>query len=321
MKSNNLFLFCSEFLPKPMTRLSFLLITLLAQAYCFAQNSIDLFTIGGHYSFPQNFEDNSLPRGKEHIWHMNLKAPIVLSKTNTWYNEVSYYNFRLNGNDETPANIAGPVNLHGVVMQTGLVHRLDNNHALMLLFVPRLMGDLKSGDGKNVQYGGIALYEKRFNESLTMRFGASFNRELFGPFAVPLVYLRWQLSDKWQMVGLLPVYGKIIRRVSDDLAVGLHYFGLVTTYRLEHELYAGDYMERRSIDFSLFARHRIANNIHFEIRGGFALGRDYQQYGENDQVDFALPLINFGDNREQKNISFAGGPFIRGQLVYNLVLE
>ena len=297
------------------------MITLFPYTYNFAQNSIDLFTVGGQYSFPQHYEDNLSTKGTEHVWHMNLKAPVVLSETNTWYNELSYYNFRVNGDNETPADVAGPINLHGIIMQTGLVHRLDENRGLILLFVPRLMSDFDRAGAENFQFGGIALYEKRFNQSLTMRFGASFNKELFGPFVVPLVYLNWQLSDKWSILGMLPVYGKINHQLNDDLVVGFHYFGLVTTYRLGNQSYANDYIERRSIDLSLFARQRITGNIHMEIRTGLALGRDYRQYGENDKVDFALPLINFGDNRVQKNSSFNGGAFIRGQLVYNFVLE
>ncbi len=304
-----------------MKRIGFLLITFLPYAHTLAQNSIDLFTVAGHYSFPRDYEGDPPEKGKEHIWQVNLKAPVVLSEVNTWYNEISYYNFRVNGDLESPPNVAHPVDLHSIIMQTGLVHRMNEDHALILLFVPRLMGDFDRIDSESFQFGGIALYEKRYHKSLTMRFGASFNQELFGPFVVPLVYLNWQLSDKWQIVGLLPVYGKLNRSVNNDLTVGLHYFGLVTTYRLGHESYANDYMERRSIDLSLFARRRLAGNIHFEIRMGFALGRDYQQYDENDKVDFALPLVNFGDERVQKNISFNGGPFVRGQLVYNLPLE
>lgn len=297
---------------------------LLAVSLCIshlAQNSIDLLTVAGHYSLPRSYEGDLPEKGREHIWNMNLKMPVVLSEKNTWYNEISYYNFRVNSDNEVPSNTAHQFNLHGVILQTGLFHRLNENQGLILLFIPRLMGDFEQIDTEHFQFGGIALYEKRFSESLTMRFGGSFNQELFGPFVVPLVYLNWQLSDKWNIAGLLPVYAKANYRVNDDLVAGFHYFGLVTTYRLGQRNYAGDYIERRSIDLSLFARHRIAGNLHFEMRAGIALGRDYRQYGENDKVDFALPLVSFGDDRMQRNISFNGGPFIRGQLVYNLPLD
>ena len=304
-----------------MKKIGFLLIILLPCTCILAQNSIDLLTIAGHYSAPGKYENNSTKKGKEHIWHMNLKLPLVRSEVNTWYSEISYYNFQVNGDLEAPSAIAHPVDLHGIIMQTGLIHRLNEDHALIMLFVPRLMGDLINIDNKSFQLGGIGLFEKRFHKSLVMRFGASYNQELFGPFIVPLVYLDWQLSDKWHITGLLPVYAKVSRFINKDLSVGFHYFGLVTTYRLGHENYANDYMERRSIDLSLFARRRIASNVHFEVRAGFALGRDYAQYDENDKIDFALPLVNFGDNRQQQNISFDGGPFIRGQLVYNLPIN
>ncbi|MDN5213476.1 DUF6268 family outer membrane beta-barrel protein [Fulvivirgaceae bacterium BMA12] len=286
----------------------------------FAQNSIDLFTVAWQYGFPQHYENNLPQKARDDFWNVNLKVPIVLSETNTWYNEISYYNFHIKGDDELPVAVNNPANLHGIIMQTGLMHRFNEKDAMILLFVPRLMGDLRHHNPKNFQFGGIALFERKINTSLTMRFGASFNRELFGPFVVPLIYLNWRLSDKWYIAGLLPVYSKINYRLNDDVTLGFHHFGLVTTYHLSTENAFNDYMERRSIDFSLFARFRVAGNVHFELRTGVALGKDYLQYGDGDKVDFGLPLINFGDNRVQKNVSFNGGPFIRGQLVYNLVL-
>ena len=301
-----------------MKKIGFLLITLLPYTCILAQNSIDLFTVAGHYSVPTKYDGGRTERGREHIWNMNLKVPLVLSKTNTFYSEISYYNFSVNGDLEAPSTMAHPLDLHGIIMQTGLIHRLDEDHALVMLFVPRLMGDLISIESNSFQWGGIGLFEKRFHKSLLMRFGASYNQELFGPFVVPLVYMNWQLSDKWLIVGLLPVYAKINRFINNKLSVGFHYFGLVTTYRLGQENHENDYIERRSIDLSLFARRSIFRNVHFEVRAGFALGRDYAQYDENDKLDFALPLVNFGDNRQQENISFNSGPFIRGQLVYNL---
>ena len=202
----------------------------------------------------------------------------------------------------------------GFILQTGLVHKLNENNALLFLFVPRLMGDLEKVTSESFQFGGIAMFEKHFRETLTMRFGASFNQERFGPYVVPLVYLDWKLSEKWKIKALLPVYTRVSYQANESLSVGFYQFGLITSYHLEHQDYAGNYMERSSIDLSLFARQRINGNIHLEARAGFALSREYAQYDGDEKIDFGLPLANFGDDRVQKNANFNDGPFFECQV-------
>ena len=64
--------------------------------------------------------------------------------------------------------------------------------------------------------------------------------------------------------------------------------------------YAGDYMERQSIDLSLFARQRLYKNFFIEGMVGRAFGRSYKQYAGDQKVSFAIPLVTFGDDRTAK---------------------
>ena len=154
-----------------------------------------------------------------------------------------------------------------------------------------------------------------------MGFGAMYNQEFFGPYLVPLVNLDWKMSERWSITGLFPVYGKIKYQVNERLSAGLSHFGLITTYRLGDQAYQGDYIERKSIDESLFARYRLVGNIYLEGRFGYALGRSYAQYEADQKVDFSLPLVGFGDNRVQKNISFHDGLIASIRFVYNVPID
>jgi hypothetical protein len=80
-------------------------------------------------------------------------------------------------------------------------------------------------------------------------------------------------------------------------------------------------MERKSIDESLFARYHLTGNLYIEGRFGYALGRSYAQYESDQKVDFSLPLIGFGDNRIQKNISFHDGVIMSLRFVYSIALD
>ena len=114
---------------------------------------------------------------------------------------------------------------------------------------------------------------------------------------------------------------KVKYKVNERLSAGWSHFGLITTYRLGDPAYEGDYIERKSIDESLFARYQLVGNIYMEGRFGYALGRSYAQYEADQKVDFTIPLVRFGDNREQKNISFHDGLIASIRFIYNVPIE
>ncbi len=117
---------------------------------------------------------------------------------------------------------------------------------------------------------------------------------------------------------MLPVYVKAKYKVNDNLTVGFSHFGLITTFYLGDDAYSGDYMERQSIDLSLFGRQRMFGNFYVEGRVGRTFGRSYKQYAGDQKVSFAIPLIAFGDNRTVKNITFNDGIILNLRLVYNI---
>ena len=102
--------------------------------------------------------------------------------------------------------------------------------------------------------------------------------------------------------------------------MGFSHFALTTTYRLGNPAYVNDYIERTSIDLSLFLRQRIAGNIHLEGRIGHTLNRKYGQYEEDQKLNLRLMIIDFGDDRIQKNEDFKNGIIANIRLVYNLPL-
>jgi len=151
-----------------------------------------------------------------------------------------------------------------------------------------------------------------------MGYGAMVNQERFGPYLVPLVNLEWYIGNRWSISGMLPVTARINYSVNDNFTVGFNHFGLITTYYLGEDAYGGDYMERQSIDLSLYARHRLFNIVYLEAMVGRSFGRSYKQYAGDQKVTFALPLVTFGDNRTPKNVTFADGILLQVKLVLNI---
>jgi hypothetical protein len=283
-----------------------------------AQNSLDILTLSGRNAFSTDY-DSVLPgKAKETGGFVGITLPVPINKKVIIYNSLNYFYFHVNSDDDLGDSLADPINLHGFILRTGLVLRLNNNQSLQLLFSPRLMTDMKGGGADNMQFGGLAMYEKKFSDDLTMGFGAMFNQEFFGPYMLPIVNLSWKLSERVSITGMLPVYAKIKYKVSDKFVAGISHFGLTTSFGLNDAAFSGDYIERQSIDLALFGNYRIAKNIYFEGRFGKSMSRCYKQYESDQKVDFAIPLKTFGDDRELKNIQFKDGLFMELRLVYSI---
>jgi len=283
-----------------------------------AQKTFDLITLSGRNGFPQSYNSIYNGEAKEYGTMVSLAAPIELSEKTMWYNSVNYFYWHVSNNETMPTNISNPINIHGFILRTGLVQKLSRDREIQLLFIPRLMSDLNNVDSEHFQFGGIAMYKKKVSDKLTMSYGAMYNQELFGPYLVPLVDLDWQISERWSITGLLPVNSKIRYKINDRFNAGLAHFGLITSYKLGALENGGDYVERQSIDLTLFARHNIVGNFYLEGRFGHTFGRSYAQYGADQKVDFSLPLVGFGDDRIQKNVSFQDGLIAELRLIYSV---
>ncbi|XOV95047.1 MAG: DUF6268 family outer membrane beta-barrel protein [Bacteroidota bacterium] len=285
----------------------------------YGQQSIDLLTLSYRYSPEQPYETGN-GNASETGFLTNLKIPIVLNEKSIWYSDLTYQSFNVNYSTEVPGAIM-PVKVHGFILQTGLAQQISDRNAIQLLIVPRFMSDINKVDISHFQLGGIGLYEIKYNDNLTMRYGLMYNKEKFGDMFVPLIYLDWRLSSKWSITGLLPIFAKVNYHASEKLTLGLSHFGLITSFQVGDPMYSNDYIERKSIDLALFGRYKFAGNLCFEARAGFAIGRSYLQFAEGDEMDFRVAILSFGDNRAQKNVNFDPGPILDLRLVYNLDLS
>jgi hypothetical protein len=298
-----------------------ILITILLSVSLQAQERLDIFTLSGSYGFPASYDSIYPGKGTETGFMSSIVAPIQLSEKSLWYNSLNYFFWGIDNDEQMSEDLMNPIRVHGFVLRTGLIRELNNGHSLQLVLAPRFMSDFNNVNSDHWQFGLISTYGKRYSPSLKMGFGFLFNQEFFGPNLVPLVDLDWKLNDKWRIVGLFPVYGKLKYQVNKSLDLGWSHFGLLTTYRLGGEAYQGDYIDRRSIDETLYARYQLFGNLFLEARAGYSFGRSYTQYASDQKVDFTLPLISIGDDREPKTASIQSGFIANLRLVYAITLD
>jgi len=282
-----------------------------------SQERLDLLTIASRYGQPTAFDDFD-GEAQESGLFINVKLPVILSDKTIWFNNLTYTGSAVQSEFDSPEISAPDLNLHAFILQTGLVQKLEKDRAIQLLFVPRFMSDLKDPNSGAWQFGAIGLYEKRYHKKLRLRYGFLFNQELAGPLLVPLVDVLWQFRPKWSLSGLFPIYGKLNYHATEKLTVGLSHFGLITSFDLGEES-RGTYMERTSIDLSLFASYNLFGNFFAEGRIGYALDRNYEQYNEDEQIDLRISIFRIGDNRGTPlNATFADGLIASLRMVYSL---
>lgn len=291
-----------------------------------AQETIDILSLTGRYGIPAEYKDNAYS-GKATEWGSinSFTAGVKLGKNAMWAINLNHFYFNVQGDPDPvfpDGDIADPIKLNGFILRTGLLYNLSNGRSFQLLVAPRLMSDFQHVDGNSFMLGAVASFKKRFRDELSIGFGAIYNTELFGPYMVPFLDLNWQFAGKWRIKGMIPITARVEYSVSENLMAGFNHFGLITTYALGNEDYSGDYMERQSIDLSLFIRQRLAGNIFVEGMAGRALGRKYRQFEGDQKVDFAIPLVTFGDNRVVKNdyARFNDGFIFTLKLIYNMPL-
>jgi hypothetical protein len=282
----------------------------------FAQDRFDLFYLGGNYNF-MNTSDTDNSKNYEAAIMSNLSIPIVLKDSSIWYTSIDYQYFAVN-NEFSSTMPMEKFNLHGFILRTGYIYKFNSKQSLQVLFAPRFMGDFNASFSKSVQLGGILMYEKVKNDDFTWRIGVLYNQEFFGTYIVPVLYLDWDLTSKFKIKGLLPVYAKAYIQANEKVAAGLHFIGLTTSYRINEQNYENFYVDRRSIDVSAFTNIHLFDNVFFEGRVGYSLSRDYGLFAEDDKIDLGLPLVNIGDDRTRVNEEFDGSPFVHLRLTYSI---
>ena len=139
------------------------------------QETLDVFTISGRYGFPQSYDSIYDGKATEYGVMMDLKAPIEMSEKSIWYNSLNYFYWHVSDGEEMPEDIANPIDLHGIILRTGLYQKFSKDRGIQIFLAPRFMSDFQNVDGSHFQMGGLELYEKRFKDNLKMGFGAMYN--------------------------------------------------------------------------------------------------------------------------------------------------
>ncbi len=176
------------------------------------------------------------------------------------------------------------------------------------LILPKISSDFEEISREDWQIGGLILANKKQNENLKWKFGLYYNHEYFAPFLVPLVGLDWEITDKWRLFGVMPSTMTLERKMSEKLRFGANISSPVVSYRLSEnsQIYQSGYIQQ-----TYFTKPRVYSDIYLtknlvlQPAIGYTLFRNYRAFAENEQSNFSLWGISFGERTEFRPTNYA----------------
>lgn len=183
----------------------------------------------------------------------------------------------------------------------------------------RMNSDQFTLDGSAYQFAVVALYTYQKKENAEFRVGFYTNTEFMGPIVTPLFGIDWKISPGVRFYGVLPATGTLSFQQNDSWFIGADFLGIFQTYR---QPTGGDFYLQRAVNFlSFFSDYYLTDQIVFNAKIGFLLGSGYKLFEEGDQIDWALNLVKFGDDRTELDRIKTDGLVAKAGLVFRFNLE
>ncbi len=281
--------------------LCFLLLSVYRMS--FAQDYVELGQIGYRYSFRTDAKEGQQEGSVIEGFRANLLMPLKISEKTYLLPGFRYWQYNFGPGD----------NLNWYLLQVGIQTQLNERTSWQILPLIR-SGVYQGADlGEGFQLGLLTIVNKRVKENLVLGYGIYTNYELFGLLVTPILAVDWEINDRWRLFGNFPMFTTLSYKLNDRWNAGLNYLGLVTSFQGDET-----YIERQSIDLSLFLEYYITSSIVAQVSAGYPFGRKFEEYAEGDKVDLSLSLLRFGEERELLGSFEEVRPFVTFNLFFRI---
>lgn len=278
-----------------------------------AQNTLDIFSLSDKNGMPQNYE---ISYGNEISTALNINFPIFVNRITIWTNSFHHLYYNIKSYTEINEPGKNSFGLNGFILRTGIMKRIDRTTRMQVIFSPRLMSDFYKSDVKSIQLGGIFMYEKVYDNGLTTGYGLMYNYEFYGSMISPVVNLNWNVNENLHIKGTLPTSLKLNYNMYEGVVLGINYFGINSTYYLSNPVFNQNYIERTSIELSIFSRIQLFRHFYFEGKAGQIVFGKYKQFSGDDKTTLSLPFVHFNDTRTPISQHKNSGYFLSASVVF-----
>ncbi|MFK8038536.1 MAG: DUF6268 family outer membrane beta-barrel protein [Crocinitomicaceae bacterium] len=298
-----------------MKKVVIIFILLLSTAIAFSQNYIDLVKFDYALSSPSSYDTSD---AEVNLQEMNgdFTLPIVINKKATVLTGITY---EFTQGSFNPFRDKESVTGLTLKLGTNIKHNAKWSGTYLLL--PKISSDLKKLGKDDFQIGGVALMKYAKSDHFNYKFGLYANTELFSTFLVPILgFYYLSPSEKFEAKVLLPLAVDLNYSLNEKTRVGFNFKGQVRTYNLNAPLFNENdrYLARSTNDLYTYLQYGMENGINLQFGVGRSVARSYRIY--NESVDFAMPLVYFGNERSQLNTDFSDSWLFKVSAFYRLNL-
>lgn len=246
----------------------------------------------------------------------DLTLPIRINENLAVLTGISYESFTASFNPNRNKE-----SFTGLTVKLGANIKHNSKWSGTYIILPKLSSDFKSIKKNDFQFGGAVLMKYQKTENFNVKFGVYANSEMFSAFVVPMLGFYYISPGKrLETKVILPLAGNLNYRVTEQARFGLNFKGQIRSYNVNTpiQLENDRYIVKSANDLIAYFQYDLKNNINFQFGFGRSLGRSYRMF--NEQVNFGMPLVYFGDNRQQLNTDFSDSWLIKVGAFYRLKL-
>jgi hypothetical protein len=289
------------------------------QVDSYGQEYLDLLKTWYTTSPGNEYEDSD---GESDIktFGLDVTLPFPLKNGNAIITGLQYEQTEL---DLNPAKF-NPNSFSYTILRLGMNIKHKNNWDGTYILMPRLSSDDMGFQSRDFQLGGLLLWKYTKNTNFKYKLGAYYNGEIESPFMLPLFGM-YYLSEnrKFEMNLTLPVTADFNYRWNDWFATGLEFYAMSNSYAIHDPIFQSEdeYLNREIQNLSLYTQFTVNKSFVLQAKVGTSIGRDFRIHKDGEDIDFRLPLVYIGDNREQLNPKYSDGLFFSVTARYRYFLD
>lgn len=293
-----------------MKKLFLFLIIVVAASSLHAQNYTDLVKFQANGTNMGNVDDDR----KTEISNANLELyfGIPVTAKTIVIAGFTYENTRLGlGFTDDRSNL--------IMTRLNLGLKLDHGNGWSGTYValPKIASNFENVGGDDFQFGGLALWEKKYSARKGIKFGGYASSEEFGT-TITILVGAWYKSPngKFYVNSVFPIRTEANYALTDRLSLGANLLTSIKSYNLNQSA-SQFYVQEESIRFNLYAGVGFLDDT-ILLRGKIGFdSTDYGLYNSGDTVGAQLLIFNFkDDNRNRLNSEFEGALFYGVDLIF-----
>ncbi|NNC85858.1 MAG: hypothetical protein HKN75_07220 [Bacteroidia bacterium] len=293
------------------------LILTFVSANTFAQDYFEVFSFGQKH-FPATEFPKFPSESVNNDFYLNATLPIQTENGDAYL-----FGLFLEQFNTILTPYAESKNIFTIGLKFGSNINFNDKWSATFLGLPKLSSDLYDVFEEDFQMGFVVLTKLKKTDALNYKFGVYYNDDLFGTKIVPLIGLyRKSENGKITINASIPVSADLNYQLGKNIFAGTRFNATAKSYKIGKRPYLGrnTYLHKNNNEVKLYLQGRIGKNIIAEIHGGYTIGRDYELYALDDEMDVDFTLFKLGDDRQKLNRSFGDGFVQEFKLIYKVDL-